>query len=61
MAIGSQEIREGLCHWVLVPFSPGVDAQFCGEKTNWTNPKDDDDNRRRKYNPFCPKHEQEEE
>lgn len=47
---------KGKCAWVLKPASLGVTAEYCGKKTNYHIVKDDDDYKRREYDPFCPKH-----
>lgn len=44
------------CCWVLLPAIGGKDAKYCSEKVGYKMVKDDDDNKVRKYNSFCPKH-----
>jgi len=48
------------CCFVLKPACKnGGPAVYCGAKTSYTNPKDDDGNRYRKYNTWCDEHEEE--
>jgi hypothetical protein len=51
--------RTWTCCFVLAPASVGVDAKYCGAKVSFKVEKDQDANKRRKYNAFCDKHEAE--
>lgn len=44
------------CCWVLVPNSKDVSAIYCGKDVKYKIVKDDDENKIRKYEAFCPEH-----
>lgn len=46
----------GKCVYVLKPAEIGKSAVYCGKKTGYTMPLDDDNNRHRIENPFCDEH-----
>ena len=50
-------MKKGLCVW-MVTHSNGR-ANYCGAFAGWKMVKDDDQNRVRKYYPFCEKHDRE--
>ena len=46
------------CCWVLHNAAPGVKAEYCGAPVSYRIVRDDDENRMRRYNPFCARHQE---
>lgn len=44
------------CRWILRPATPEKEAEYCDCPVKYSIETDDDGQRRRKYETFCPRH-----
>jgi hypothetical protein len=50
-------LKPGQCYWHIGKLGDVSDAAYCRKKTTYKILKDDDDNKKRVYNVYCPEHE----